>query len=336
MFIGVTAFSVDLAISMGSTAGAQVMGMLLDEPEVLPAPQSAAEPSSRGLRRRTEQSAPPVARSAGPYNLTVTHALPRENVFKPVSTLYDAAVKQALQSYLDAYEKQYKLQITLDNLKQMKEKGEIPVSCRVPRLTVRFTSATPDLTAELDTKARELENFYLEKLITAAESDVAAATAAAAFATAQAKQLVTDVADQLPAEYKPLREVRQLANDAQLSLAWKLHLAKGKMQQLLQKQEEQKQKQAAAAAQAQAGALNMEAQVDQLVAKSLEKRMPPLQAQQQQQPAQQQATTPQQQKKNKRTQKKGKNKPSQPPAPNGNQQQPNQQQQGFRRGHQRR
>lgn len=321
---------------MGSTAGAQVMGMLLDEPEVLPAPQSAAEPSSRGLRRRTEQSAPPVARSAGPYNLTVTHALPRENVFKPVSTLYDAAVKQALQSYLDAYEKQYKLQITLDNLKQMKEKGEIPVSCRVPRLTVRFTSATPDLTAELDTKARELENFYLEKLITAAESDVAAATAAAAFATAQAKQLVTDVADQLPAEYKPLREVRQLANDAQLSLAWKLHLAKGKMQQLLQKQEEQKQKQAAAAAQAQAGALNMEAQVDQLVAKSLEKRMPPLQAQQQQQPAQQQATTPQQQKKNKRTQKKGKNKPSQPPAPNGNQQQPNQQQQGFRRGHQRR
>jgi len=321
---------------MGSTAGAQVMGMLLDEPEVLPAPQSAAEPSSRGLRRRTEQSAPPVARSAGPYNLTVTHALPRENVFKPVSTLYDAAVKQALQSYLDAYEKQYKLQITLDNLKQMKEKGEIPVSCRVPRLTVRFTSATPDLTAELDIKARELENFYLEKLITAAESDVAAATAAAAFATAQAKQLVTDVADQLPAEYKPLREVRQLANDAQLSLAWKLHLAKGKMQQLLQKQEEQKQKQAAAAAQAQAGALNMEAQVDQLVAKSLEKRMPPLQAQQQQQPAQQQATTPQQQKKNKRTQKKGKNKPSQPPAPNGNQQQPNQQQQGFRRGHQRR
>jgi len=321
---------------MGSTAGAQVMGMLLDEPEVLPAPQSAAEPSSRGIRRRTEQSAPPVARSAGPYNLTVTHALPRENVFKPVSTLYDAAVKQALQSYLDAYEKQYKLQITLDNLKQMKEKGEIPVSCRVPRLTVRFTSATPDLTAELDTKARELENFYLEKLITAAESDVAAATAAAAFATAQAKQLVTDVADQLPAEYKPLREVRQLANDAQLSLAWKLHLAKGKMQQLLQKQEEQKQKQAAAAAQAQAGALNMEAQVDQLVAKSLEKRMPPLQAQQQQQPAQQQATTPQQQKKNKRTQKKGKNKPSQPPAPNGNQQQPNQQQQGFRRGHQRR
>lgn len=323
---------------MGSTAGAQVMGMLLDEPEVLPAPQSAAEPSSRGIRRRTEQSAPPVARSAGPYNLTVTHALPRENVFKPVSTLYDAAVKQALQSYLDAYEKQYKLQITLDNLKQMKEKGEIPVSCRVPRLTVRFTSATPDLTAELDTKARELENFYLEKLITAAESDVAAATAAAAFATAQAKQLVTDVADQLPAEYKPLREVRQLANDAQLSLAWKLHLAKGKMQQLLQKQEEQKQKQAAAAAaaQAQAGALNLEAQVDQLVAKSLEKRMPPLQAQQQQQPAQQQATTPQQQKKNKRTQKKGKNKPSQPPAPNGNQQQPNQQQQGFRRGHQRR
>lgn len=321
---------------MGSTAGAQVMGMLLDEPEVLPAPQSAAEPSSRGIRRRTEQYAPPVARSAGPYNLTVTHALPRENVFKPVSTLHDAAVKQALQSYLDAYEKQYKLQITLDNLKQMKEKGEIPVSCRVPRLTVRFTSATPDLTAELDTKARELENFYLEKLITAAESDVAAATAAAAFATAQAKQLVTDVADQLPAEYKPLREVRQLANDAQLSLAWKLHLAKGKMQQLLQKQEEQKQKQAAAAAQAQAGALSLAAQVDQLVAKSLEKRMPPLQAQQQQQPAQQQATTPQQQKKNKRTQKKGKNKPSQPPAPKGNQQQPNQQQQGFRRGHQRR
>ena len=48
------------------------------------------------------------------------------------------------------------------------------------------------------------------------------------------------------------------------------------MQQLLQKQEEQMQKQAAvAAAQAQAGALNLEAQVDQLVAKSLEKRMPP-------------------------------------------------------------
>ena len=316
---------------MGSTAGAQVMGMLLDDAE----PQPAAEPSNRGTRRRTEQSTPAVARPAGTYNLTVTQALPRENVFKPVSTLYDAAVKQGLQSYLDAYEKQYRLQTTLDNLKQMKEKGEIPVSCRVPRLTVRFTSATPDLTAELDTKARELETFYLEKLITAAEADVAAATAAAAFATAQAKQLVTNVAEQLPAEYKPLREVRQLANDAQLSLAWKLHLAKGKMQQLLQKQEEQKQKQAAAAAaaaaaaQAQAGALNLEAQVDQLVAKSLEKRMPPPQAQQQQQPAQQQADT-QQQKKNKRT-KKDKKKPPQPPAPSGNQQE-----QDFRRGRQRR
>ena len=249
--------------------------------------KSPPPPKKRGIRRRTEQSTPAVARSAGTTNLTVTHALPRDNVFKPVSTLYDVAVKQGLQSYLDAYEKQYRLrqavqaagstkkkyrlQTTLDNLKQMKEKGEIPVSCRVPRLTVRFTSATPDLTAELDTKARELETFYQDKLITAAEADVTAATAAAAFATAQAKQLVTNVAEQLPAEYKPLREVRQLANDAQLSLAWKLHLAKGKMQQLMQKQEEQKQKQAAAAAaaRAQAGALNLEAQVDQLVAKSL-------------------------------------------------------------------
>ena len=312
---------------MGTTAGAQAMEMLLDDAE----PQPAAEASNRGIRRRTEQSTPTVARSAGTTNLTVTHALPRDNVFKPVSTLYDAAVKQGLQSYLDAYEKQYRLQTTLDNLKQMKEKGEIPVSCRVPRLTVRFISATPDLTAELDTKAREQETFYLDKLITAAEADVTAATAAAAFATAQAKQLVTNVAEQLPAEYKPLREVRQLANDAQLSLAWKLHLAKGKMQQLLQKQEEQKQKQAAAAAaaaRAQAGALNLEAQVDQLVAKSLEKRMQPPQAQQQQQPAQQQAN-PQQQKKNKRT-KKDKKKPPQPPAPSGNQQQ-----QDFRRGRQR-
>lgn len=270
----------------------------------------------------------PVAGSGGTVALTVNQALPRDAVFKPVVTLYDEAVKQGLQQYLDCYEKQYKVTATRDNLKQMKEKGEIPGSCRVPRLTVRFESATPELKTNIEAKANELETFYLDQLIDTAEAEVTAASTAAASAAAQAKQLVTDVVTKLPAEYQPLREVRQLGRDAQLRLAWKLHLAKAKLEQVLQKQEEQKQKQAAAAAaaQAQAGAINLDAQVEQLVVKTLEKRLPQLQPLQQQQQPQPASNT---QKKKKRI-KKDKKPPSAPSAPSGNQQQ------DFRRGRQRR
>lgn len=319
---------------MSSTARDMVMDMLASDEDPEQVPRGTRQPAadqnaSRGTRRRMEQPPELVARSGGTYAFTVSHTLPREAVFQPVVSLYDEAVKLGIQQYLDAYEKQYRLAATHDNLKQMKEKGQVPASCRVHRLTVRFESATPELQAELEAKAKELEVFYLDKLISTAEADVTAASTAAAAAATQAKQLVTDVLTKLPAEFQPLKEIKQLGKDAQLRLAWKLHLAKAKLEQLLTKQEEQKQKKAAAAAAAgaQAGAINLDAQVEQLVVKTLEKRLPQLQAQQQQQPPQQQST--------KRTKKDKKKKPA-PPASPANQQPPNQQQQDFRRGRQRR